>query len=223
MGPGFLGRLRLRQASPGGCGGSTGPLGGVKLGCAVLVSDSPFDLPVEVLFKELLDVLYLLEEYFRARQQCSERGKDLRLRLHRVVSALKALPPARRAPPGAAARPVRPPSYEAWRLEFDINTDGSYTVRIDNELPFRMPRALADFLKFLASGEPSPTDGLPMWRSRDSMLRWLCKYSDREFDSAYPKKRVWKLRSVLRDVGITRRLVLSDPDLGARFAIRRDP
>ena len=119
--------------------------------------------------------------------------------------------------------PGRPAPPMARRLRIVRHPDGSATVYIDAEKPFRLPRGLADFLEHLASDEGVSSDTLVAWKSRASLREWFQQQSGKEMCAKYVNKRVHDLRRHMQDAGIKRHLIHTHNMKGVRFALLRGP
>jgi len=173
-----------------------------------------------LLFTELQIVLALAERYIQSRQVSAALARELRAHIQTIRDLAEKIRAMTEAASGGPSARSSASAFEATRLKFIANNDGSVQVFIDNEPPFRMPRGLAAFFQHLVSSPVSPKDGLLEWRSRVSLLQWLCAYDGRQFKPKYVNQRVYALRRCLRDGGVRRHLVHTDDNLGVRFALR---
>lgn len=123
----------------------------------------------------------------------------------------------------ASTNPPEPAApFEAGYLEICRNPDGSAEIWLDDNMPFHLPRSLTEFLEHLASAKIAP-DGLPAWISRLALREWLECETGRPHDSKQVNHLVYMLRKRIREAGVKRHVIHTDPRRGVRFALRNGP
>ena len=113
----------------------------------------------------------------------------------------------------------------ALYLEIHPQPDGSARIIIDGGAKLLLAPRLADVFHYLASSEKDHTakDGLPEWRSRMEIVRFLEKHAGKAFTTRYLNGMIYLLKKALHEAGYDARLIQSHRQKGVRFAYQGSP
>ena len=111
----------------------------------------------------------------------------------------------------------------AYNLEIQSRPDGSAVVSIDGGRKFVLTPQLADFFRFIASGEKdrSGSDPLVGWRSRTEILDFLAEIAGRGYQPRFINNLVHRLKKALRKAQYDCNLIQRNRQKGVRFAFKR--
>ena len=113
------------------------------------------------------------------------------------------------------------PAPVAHALNASPAESGKIEITIDGGKRITLPPALAALLAALiADGGESP-DSLVAYKSFDRLSASMEEKMDRKYDRHALSQLLWRLRELLGDKGIDRRLVQTSTEFGARFRLKR--
>ncbi len=124
---------------------------------------------------------------------------------------------------GVACGPPVDLGQVAYNLEIQPRPDGSAVVSIDGGRKFVLAQQLAEFFRFIASGEKdgSGSDPLVGWRSRSEILDFLADSGERNYEARYINNLVHRLKDALQEAKYNRNLIQRNRQKGVRFAFKR--
>ena len=111
----------------------------------------------------------------------------------------------------------------AYNLEIQPRPDGSAVISIDGGRKIVLSQQLAEFFRFIASGEKdrSGSDPLVGWRSSDQILEFLADAAGRSYEKRYINNLVHRLKGALRKAEYDCNLIQRNRQKGVRFAFKR--
>ena len=111
----------------------------------------------------------------------------------------------------------------AYNLEVQSHPDGSAVIAIDGGRKFVLSQQLAEFFRFIASGEKdrSGSDPLVGWRSSDEILDFLADSAGRSYEKRYINNLVHRVKKALQNADYDCNLIQRNRQKGVRFAFKR--